>query len=182
MKTFWLDTVERFRSEERGSGEMVAFLLIIPMVFLFAVGFAATAFYRQAVEAPLQPILNNYTQMFAAYGSNRLPDWAASNPGETVSGLMRQAFVASGRVEGDRPQNVRIECGPLGANGEITNVVGLSNPPVIYADTPVACRATIVVESWAGIQLTNLPEILFGDTWVGSSSAFVDRGANPNVN
>lgn len=180
--TNWKQRLHEAATQERGSGEMVAFLLIIPIVFLFTVGFAVTAFYRQMVEAPLQPILNNYTQMFAAYGTNTLPDWAAANPGQTVSGLMRQAFVASGRVKDDRGQNVIIECGPLGANGQITNVVGLANPPVIYADTPVACRARITVESWDGIALTNLPDILFGDTWVGSSSAFVDRGANPNVN
>lgn len=173
-----LRLADNLHRDERGSAELVAFLIITPITVAVVVGFALTAFVRQAVEAPLQPIVSSYTQMYATYGSNTVPDWAGGDiAGEKTTTLMKQALVATGSVQDNNPSNVQVRCGALTADGTIDTGADL------VADTLMACEVHATVRFFPGYNLVKdvMPSWIIGKDWYGTATAYVDRGARPNV-
>jgi hypothetical protein len=163
-------------ASEQGASDAIFVVIMLPILLIGLLGVGLTILYRQVIEQPLPGILASYTQQFAAYGSNDIPLYGRTGRFTTVEEGMKQSFILSGRVKDNDPNNIDVTCGPLNPDGSV------NRGGVVFANSAVGCNAVIQVKSWPFRSLIpGLPERLFGGVWVGVSTAYSDRGANPNL-
>lgn len=167
---------------EDGSADAIFAAIMFPIIVVFGLGLFITYLFRVTIEQPLPGVVSSYTQMYAAYGSNNIPKYGwVEIDGEiqrTVSGALKRAMVATGRVADNDPSNVSVTCGPLGPDGSIVPQSGS-----IPANTAVSCNVEVLVRAWPyrSILPGGVPEFLLGENWSGSATAYTDRGSNANI-
>lgn len=166
----------RETANESGSSDAIFVVIMLPILIIGLLGVGLTILYRQVIEQPLPGILASYTQQFAAYGSNDIPLYGRTGRFDTVEEGLKQSLILSGRVKDDSPDNISVTCGPLNADGTI------DSGGTVFANSAVGCTAIVEVKAWPfrGL-IPGLPERLFGGDWIGISTAYSDRGANPNL-
>lgn len=172
---------QRLRNE-KGSAEVFAFMLTFPLLFALIFFAWISMSYRDTLRLPVEQVVNSYTQQFAAYGSNTLPPYAANKDdglGVTVTDRMSSALLALPQVKSFYPDGKgwdgRPICGALRPGGVI------DPSAVIYAATAVGCKANVDLQAWTYSTVFGVTDVLFGGDYAVYSTAFTDKGANPNI-
>lgn len=169
-----LELKKKFNEDERGSADVFAFLLTMPIIIGLIFVVIMSMLWREAIRLPVNQIVETYTQQYAAYGTDTPPEYAAfSQQGlePTVTGRMRNA------LEGD--PYVRsvglVECGALLGEGQIDPTA------IIYANTAVGCQADVELVAWPYAATLEVTDLLFGGDYSVYATGYTDRGENINL-
>lgn len=166
-------TLKKLRNE-RGSSELFAFMLTLPVILGIIIVLWMSMTWREAIRLPTNQIVNSYTQQFSAYGTDSPPEYAAfatSGQADTVTGRMREALEAAPYVK----EVVSITCGALEPDG------GIDPVSVIYANTAVGCEADVLLIAWPYATAIPVTDVLFGGEYRVYATGYTDRGENVNL-
>jgi len=157
----------------RASAELVALIMGFALLMFLLIVVMGSAWYKEYVSQPIDTVVNTYTQQFAAYGTDELPEYAsvlAEGGPSSITERMREALLATGNVASVD----RTVCGLLTPTGVVPG-------QTIYAGSAVGCEVDVTLYQWPWSGVNDGTSLLFGADYNVLRTGFTDKGENPNL-